>query len=545
MRTALATMTAVIGLAGCDEGARPAGGGTVVVGGYVDIRTMNPFVSLGDVNQQLQRFLLFTPLLELDEELRYRPRLAERWDTVRISADSIDLTMHLRRDVAWHDGTPTTAADVAFTFARAMDPLTTWADVAAFTGYRPTAEVVDSPTVRFRLAPRPEFLEGFVLLPPLPRHLLGDVPPAELRTHPFGTSPTGNGPFRFVRRVDSDWTFEANPGFPEALGGRPRVDRFMYRHIPDQTAVNTELLTGRIDVSTAVLPSQTRELNARPGIRVVEYPLAKWTFITLNTRLPFFDTSEERRALAMAIDRATLVQVVQAGHATPGRATVTPLHPAFAGDDPATVIPYDTAMARRTLAAAGWIDRDADGILEDVAGNEFRFELKAWQGTAVYREIAEIVQAQLREVGIAAEPRIVELNTFITQLQGTPDEQGVRRRDFDAAVSNWIDNLRKDDSPQLHSRFLETPHHATGFTSPRLDALLDSLAVTTDAEVSSRLWREYQRLLVAESPYIVLFYPMGLAAVRERLRGVVMDARGLLATVTEWWIEEENTGAAR
>ena len=542
MYTALLAMMAALVPAGCGEERHGAGGGTVVVGGYVDIRTMNPFVSLGDVNQQLQRFLLFTPLLALDEELRYVPRLAERWDTVRVSADSIDLTMYLRRDVAWHDGTPTTAADVAFTFERALDPRTTWADVAAFTGYRPTAEVADSHTVRFRLAPRPEFLEGFVLLPPLPRHLLGDVPPAELRTHPFGVSPTGNGPFRFVRRLDSDWTFEANADFPEPLGGRPRVDRFVYRHIPDQTAVNTELLTGSIDLSTAVLPSQTRELAAQPGIRVIEYPLAKWTFITLNTRLPFFDTREERRALSMAIDRATLVQVVQAGHATPGRGTVTPLHPAFAGDDSATVIPYDTAAARRTLAGAGWIDRDGDGVLEDVAGNEFRFELKAWQGTAVYREIAEIVQAQLREVGIVAEPRIVELNTFIAQLQGTPDEQGVRRRDFDAAVSNWIDNLRKDDAPQLHSRFLEAPHHATGFTSPRLDALLDSLAATTNADVSGRLWGEYQRLMVAESPYIVLFYPMGLAAVRDRLHGVVMDARGLLATVTEWWIEEESDG---
>lgn len=535
----MALATALIAAA-CGDGAGNGvnGNGTVVVGGYVDIRSMNPFISLGDINQQLERYVLFTPLLHLDERLRYVPRLAERWDTTRTAGDSLDLTFHLRKDIRWHDGTPTTAYDVAFTFDRAMDPRTAWADVAAFTGYRPAAEVIDSFTVRFRFAQRPEFLEGFVLLPPLPEHILGDVPPEELRTHPFGSNPVGNGPFRFVRRVDADWTFEANPEFPEALGGRPRLDRFVYRHIPEQTAVNTELLTGTIDLSTAVLPSQAERLDARPEIRVIEYPLAKWTFLTLNTRRSWFDTPEERQAIALAIDKATILQAVQAGRGTIGRATVTPLHPHYAGDDPETLIPYDTAAARALLNAAGWVDRDGNGVLEDVAGNEFRFELKAWQGSAVYRDIAEIVQAQLRRVGIAAEPRIVELNTFIAQLQGTPDESGTRRRQFDAAVSNWIDNLRKDDAPQLHSRFLEGPNHSTGFTSPRLDALLDSLAIVTGDATAGRLWREYQRLIADELPYIVLFYPSGLAAARERLKGVTADARGLLATVTEWWIEE-------
>src|SRR5690606_5639777 len=107
-------------------------------------------------------------------------------------------------------------------------------------------EVIDDFTVRFHLEPHADFLDPFRPVAILPEHLLGDVPHQQLRQHPYGTQcPVGNGPFVFAEhRPQERWVFEANPAFPEPLGGRPFVDRYVYRVIPEQTTLLTELLTG-------------------------------------------------------------------------------------------------------------------------------------------------------------------------------------------------------------------------------------------------------------------------------------------------------------
>jgi peptide/nickel transport system substrate-binding protein len=541
-RLRAACLLPVLLAAGCVDRSDPRGdagapvyGGTAVVAGYVDIRTMNPFATITDLNKALERYALYMPLVMLDSALTPVPWLAESWDTVPAGPDSLALTFRLRRDVAWQDGRPTTAEDVAVTFRHAMDPRAAYVDAAALALYNPEPEILDSLTVRFRLRRHPDFIEAFFLLPPLPAHVLGGVAPEELARHPLGTQPVGNGPFRFARRSGQEWVFEANPDFPAALGGRPYLDRLVYRTTPEQTSLITEILTGRIDVAVSIRPPQVATLEASDDVRVVTFPVPNWIFIALNTRLPYFDGRDERRAIAMAIDRRALVDGIMGGRNELGRASVTPVHWAY---DPARHVRHDPDSARILLERAGWIDRDGDGIREDAAGRPFRFRLKVWQGAGSYRELAEAVQAQLARVGVAAQPEVVEFNTFLSQIQGRETAAG-REREFDAAIGNWTDNLlRKDDSQLLHSRHRDSPRQWTGFNSPRIDVLLDTLAVLTDRERARPLWRAYQHALVEESPLVFLFYARGINGVRLRLQGVAdEDPRGTLATVRHWWLQ--------
>lgn len=535
----LLMLVALLTAAACGDGAeRARRGGTAVIGGYVDLRTMNPLHTTPDIAKALQRHALYTPLLVFDGTQQPQPRLAERWDTVRVAPDTLELTFHLRGDVAWHDGTPVTSRDVAFTFERARDPRTAYVDAAALAPYAPRAETPDARTVRVRLRAHPDFLEPWFLLPPLPHHVLGDVPPEQLAQHAFSSSPLGSGPFRFVRRAPgSEWVFEANPDFPEALGGRPHLDRLVYRTIPEQTGLITELLTGRIELALSIRPAQVATLLESDEVRVLELPVANWIFMAFNTRLPFFDTREERRALALAIDRQAIVDGIMGGRNVVGRSVVTPVHRAFDSTSPALTQPRaDTARARALLEQAGWRDRDGDGIREDSAGRPFQFPLMVWQGSGSYQEIAQVIQAQLRLVGVAAEVRVVEFNTFVAQLQGQGASGG--SRDFAAAIGNWTDNLRKDDAQLFHSRNATGPRFWTGFSSPRTDSMIDALALELDAGRSRALWREYQQALVEDAPLVVLFYARGINGVRQALRGLTEDWRGPLASVQEWWIEE-------
>ena len=552
VRSVFAGFFGLLLLAGCadNEGEAPRSefaevadreryGGTAVVGSYGDLQTMNSLVSSDYDSSQIQREVLFMPLVKYNEDLEPIPWLAERWDTVRVAPDSLELTFHLRRDVNWHDGEPTTAADALFTYDRAIDPKTAFPNASSFTSfYSPEAELVDPYTIKFRLKPHSDFLDIWYQTPIMPEHILGNVPPEQLINDPFGTQkPVGNGPFRFVRRTPGqEWVFEAYPEFPDSLGGRPYLDRLVYRYIPEQTTLLTEVLTGGVDVYLGPNPNQADQIKAAPDVELVASPFRQWVYLAWNTQLPMFSDSRVRRALTMAIDRQGIVDALVYGYGEAGRSTVTPAHWSYDADDPAVHLPYDTAQARQLLAEAGWIDRDDDGMLENEQGEEFRFTLKTNQGNDLRKDITEIVQAQLRPLGIGVEPRLVEWNTMIEQLQGNLNGQGERERDFEAVISSWVDYFRKDDADVLHSRNLNNPFQYVGYTNPRADELIDSVGVLTDRETAMPLWREYQRLMVQESPYTILYYPQRLAAVRTRLQDVEMDTRGEFIDVADWWI---------
>lgn len=502
----------------------------MVIGAYADLQSMNAFTSTDYNSGNVQRDLLFMPLIRYDEQIRPVPWLAERWDTATVAGDSLEITWHLRRDVRWHDGVPTTAEDVAFTLERGLDPGTGFPNLATLSYYRAPAEVVDSFTVRMRLHRFSEFMDIWYQTPIMPKHILQGVSPEQLIQHPFGVSqPVGNGPFRHVRRVPGqEWIFEANPDFPEALGGRPYLDRVVWRYIPEMTTLLSELLTGRIDVYVRPNPNQAPRILAAQGIEFVEHPFRQWVYFAFNTRRPLFQDARVRRAMAMAVDREQIVEALLYGYAEVGRGTATPGDWMYDADDPQQFLPYDTVAARRLLQEAGW-SRAPDGVLRDTDGNQFRFTAITNHGNDIRRDILEIMQAQLRPLGIVLTPRLIEWNTMVATLQDP-------RRDFDAVVSSWVGYFRKDDTDILHSRNLDRPYQYVGYSNPRIDQLLDTLALTIDRDAARPLWREYQRLIVQEAPYIPIYYPSALMAYNARLRDVRMDTRSELQNVTRWWI---------
>jgi peptide/nickel transport system substrate-binding protein len=135
-------------------------GGTAVVGSIVDLQSMNSLTTNETYSRLVQREVLFMPLLAYDAALEPVPWLAERWDTARVAADTLELTFRLRQDVSWHDGRPTTAEDVLFSFQRVLDPEVGSSLASGFALYSPRAVLVDPRTIRFRLRAHADFLDG-------------------------------------------------------------------------------------------------------------------------------------------------------------------------------------------------------------------------------------------------------------------------------------------------------------------------------------------------------------------------------------------------
>ncbi|MDX1673622.1 MAG: ABC transporter substrate-binding protein [Longimicrobiales bacterium] len=519
----------VIAAAACGEPPSPPQGGTVVIAAGAELDFANPLVSVDAWTNEILRYVLFTPLIRYAPDLTFEPALAESWEMEGDTA----VVFHLRRDVWWHDGRPTTAHDVLFTFDRAVDPATGFPNADYFAHWT-GGVVLDSFTIRFRMRPHAEPLGGWPFTPIVPEHLLDTIPPERLRQAAFNTDPVGNGPFRFVSHRPGDrWVFEANPEYPEALGGPPALDRLVWRVVPESAAQIAELRVGEADLALQPRPGTEEELAQHEGIRAVRKPSRNFSFIAWNGKRPPLDDARVRHALALAIDRQAILTGLRHGLGELGVGPVGPFHWAWA--DALEPLAFDPDSALAILDQAGIRDRDADDTLERADGSDFAIELKLVAGRELSRDVAEAVRSDLAAIGIDATTRATEMTTLFSDVT-SPD------RRFDAALLGWTADFRLDLRDLFHSGSLDGPYQFASYGNAEVDSLMDAAVRIPDRSASGPIWTRIQEVLLAEQPWTLLYYQTDVFLARERVRNLDMDIRGALVHVADWWVDPTDGG---
>jgi peptide/nickel transport system substrate-binding protein len=535
-----AALGALVTVAACaDEsspplvaGERPERGGTLVIASTTDLDHVNALVSAESWTQEINRFVMFMPLLRYDEDLEYEPWLARSF---REHGDTM-LVIELRDDVRWHDGAPTTAGDVVFSFERARDPETGFPNAAYFAKWH-DVEVVDSLTLRFRYAPHADPLAALPFFAIMPRHLLDTVPAARMRQAAFNRRPVGNGPFRFVEyRANDRWVFEANPDFPEDLGGRPNLDRIVWRVIPEASAQVAGLQTGAVDLALNVPATQVFAIADAPDLKAVVKPSRNYAFIGWNGRRAPLGDARVRRALTMALNRQEAINVLRGGYGELAIGPVGPFHWAY--DDSLEPLPFDPDAARALLRQAGIEDRSGDGTLQLPDGRAFSVELKIPAQSAFNRDMAELIRRDLAAIGVRLVTRPTEMGTLVGDL-------APGRRNFDAVLLAWVSDFRVDVRDQFHSAASEGLFGMAGYSNPEVDALIEQIAAAENRAQATPALQRLQQILRDEQPWSFLYYYPDLLALRERVRGVEVDIRGTFINVQEWWIPRGGQGRGR
>ena len=454
-------------------------GRTVVYASGAELQTLNPLLTIHPLAKQIERYVLLTTLVRYDTTLAPQPYLARTWTW---SGDRTALVFRLQPGVRWHDGVPTTARDVAWTLNAARDPATGYprsndlADVV-FVNDADDSTVV----VRFsRPRPEPRLPDVFADLAIAPAHLLDSVPRARLRQASWNASPVGNGPFRFTTHESNRrWVFVANPDFPPALGGVPRLERFVVVVVDEPTTKLAALTAGEIDFA-GIQPAHAAFVRKNPELALLDYPEIFPVGIVFNTRRPPFDDPRLRLAVALALDRREIVEGYLYGF---GAAADGPVPPDVPGYLPVPPIPTDPDSARRL-----------------VAGRHVAFELlTVGSGEAA---LEQMIQARLAAVGFDVSIRQLELTAFL-------DRVSPRRHDFEAAV------LGTPGDPGL------------GFLAGLAD--LAGVRVPADPAAAQQRFRD-------ALPVAFLYHSRGVQGMNRRVRGVRMDERGELPTIGRWWV---------
>ena len=501
----------------------PRQGGTAVVAIMTDMDFLNSLLSQDRWAQQINQNVLFLPLVDYGPKLEYQPRLASSWEML----GDTGVVFHLRRDVRWADGQPTTSADVLFTYQRAVDPKTEFPNVEYFT-YWTGADAPDPYTVRFRFKPHTDPLAGLPFLPIMPKHLLDSIPPESMRQAAFNHKPVGNGPFRFVEyRANDRWVFEANPDFPKELGGRPYLDRLVFRIVPDQTAQATALVTGEVTLATAAGAKAYKEMAARPDIQRIARPSRQIFTIVWNGKRPVLHDPRVRLALGLAMDRQTLLDALRGGFGQLAVGPFIPGHWAYAAD--LKPLPYSPDSAKKVLAAAGYADRNGDGVLENAAGKPLEVAVMAPAQSSVNRNLVEMLQAQLGRVGVRVRPEVIDAGLFRANLS-SPE------RKFDAAPITYEADFSPRFRDQFHSASMGKPFQLASYANPAVDSIIDRAPVTPDQKQAAALWHRFQEIMLQEQPWNFMWYSPELILARADLHGLDMDVRGMLTNVSRWWL---------
>jgi peptide/nickel transport system substrate-binding protein len=501
------------------QAAQPAYGDAFIDSSIGDASTLIPILASDSASHGVAA-LIYNGLVKYDKDLKLVGDLAESWD---ILDNGLKIRFHLRKGVLWHDGHPFTAQDVLFTYKTMCDPKTPTAYADPFLQIK-DARIIDDFTFEVTYkSPFAPALESWALSI-LPEHLLKgrDIVKSELSRHPIGT-----GPYIFQSwESGAKIVLQSNHKYFE---GRPYINSYVYRVIPDSATMFLELQSGTIDrmgLTPLQYQRQTETPHFKSNFAKYRYVSFAYTYLGYNLKNPLFTDKLVRQAISYAIDKQELIDVVLMGL---GQIATGPYKPGtWAYNKNVRSYPYDPSKARELLAQAGWEDHDGDSII-DRNGTPFQFTILTNIGNAQRAKCAEIIQYRLNQIGISVKIRIIEWASFINQF--------INQRRFEAVILGWTIPQDPDLYDIWHS--VKTKPEELNFISYRnteVDTLLEKARHTFDFNERKRCYFRIQEILAEEQPYTFLFVPDALPIISSRFCGIEPAPIGIDYNFIKWYV---------
>jgi peptide/nickel transport system substrate-binding protein len=493
-----------------------ATGDSYIASSIGDASYLNPVLSSDSASAQING-LIFNGLVKYDKNLAIVGDLAERWSA---SPDGLTLTFHLRKNIIWHDGAPFTAEDVIFTYDRLVDPRV---KTPFSSDYEPvkTVTAVDPYTVRVVYRrPFAPAIESW-MMGIIPKHVFGT---GDFNTNSANRKPIGTGPFIFKEwKTDEKIVLTANPKYFE---GQPPISRYVFRIIPDQSVQFLELRNESIDEDSLTPDQWLAYPEFFKHYNKFNYPSYSYTYLGFNLKLPLFSDKRLRQAIGYAINKKEIIDGVLLGK---GRAATGPFPPqSWAYDQSVKDLAYDPARARTLLAELGWIDTNGDGYLEK-SGKPLAFTILTNQGNKMRMLTAEIIQAQLKKVGIKAAVRVVEWSSFVHQF--------IDKHNFEVVMLGWSLSRDPDQYALWHSNQThEGQYNFISYNNTTVDKLLENGRTTYDQAKRKQIYNRIHRIMADDLPCIFLYYPESLVAIHNRFRGPEVTAAGIGWNFHKWWV---------
>lgn len=475
-----------------------------------DVKTLNPVIGASATTGDLSMFI-FSYAVRYDDKAQPVPDAVSEVPTVAngdVSKDGLTLKYKLRHNIKWQDGKPLTCEDMKFTWQVVMNPKT---NVAATDGYKDIKDIdCSDPYVAVvhmkRLyAPYLQQLWGVNgNAPILPKHLLAQANASgSINEAPYNAMPIGSGPFKVVEwQRGNEVRMEANPDY---FMGRPKLKEVIFKIMPDENTMETQLQTHEIDMlarGTGLNWPRYQALAGNPknGLTAIRVDSFLFDHIDFNLQRPILSDRNVRLALAYATNRDEIINKIQHGSAIPAETDQSPkLSWAYTGD--IEHHPFDPAKARQILDADGW--KVGPGGIRVKNGQRLEFDLSTQTESTSGRALQTLIQREWHEVGVQA-----DVKNYSTAQMFTNGSSGVLEGGhYDVALYAWVAAADPDDS-SLYAcdNFGPRGQNTLFWCNKRADVAIKDALQTVDQDRRKADYKIVQQEMAKDVPTIVISF---------------------------------------
>jgi peptide/nickel transport system substrate-binding protein len=423
---------------------------------------------------------IFDNLVTRNPDGKIVPQIAKAW---RYENDTT-LVLDIRTDVKFHDGTPLTVDDVAWSVQRIIDPAFKSPQLSQFNSIV-KAEAVGTDKVRLTTSsPYPALLAQLVKLSIVPRAYVQKV-----GNEKFNVEPMGSGPYRFVSwQKGVRVTLAANESY---WRGRPPFKTVTFQMVPDTATRIANLKTGRADIIRQLNPDDAASLKGESRLQILSGPTERTGYLFINALAGPTKDVRVRRAIAHAINRQLLIDALLGGYGRPVTILLTPAN--FGYIEGMKGYPFDPTRARQLLKEAG-----AEGA-----------EISFYTSPAYDQRLVQAIQQMLQEVGLKVAISQTDQPTFLKRRQGKPEEAG------SISLGRWSCACQDADGvifPLFHSQSLWAK-----YANPAFDDAVTRARQTLKDDERLKHYREAFAILEQDVPGIGLYQDFAIYAARREL----------------------------
>ena len=501
----LTAMLWVLALSICAEGAVPKIGGTLIFGRGGDSVGLDPSHEEDGESFKVCSVIYDTLIQYRDESTEVEPALAESWES---SSDGLTWTFHLRRGITFHDGTPLDANAVLFSLNRQHDPNHPFHNVGGpyiYWSDTGLAEIVDNitnqdaHTVQITLKrPYAPFIYTMAMTP------FSIVSPTAARKwrEDFSNYPVGTGPFKFVRWDRGDKVVvEVNDDY---WGGRPPLDRIIFRSIPDNSVRLIELQNGSIHAMEFPNPDDLPDIRDDTQLQIVEQPGMNVGYLAMNMDKKPFDNLKVRLAINHAINKHEIIAQLYQGMGIPAKNPIPPTMWSY--DDSINEYTYQPEKARQLLQEAGYPDG---------------FETTLW-ALPVPRPyipdgqiLAVAIQSDLRRVGIKGKIVTFDWGTYLEKT---------KNGEHDMAMLGWSADIGDPDNFFYYLLSKEAAQKPAGnisfYRSDEMQEILVEAQSATNQTSRIELYKKAQNLFHRDIPWVPLAHAKQILIINKRVKNL-------------------------
>jgi peptide/nickel transport system substrate-binding protein len=518
---------------------KPVDGGTLTIGTFSDMVTLNPFVAQDTSSGQIQGYVLAS-LFDVDAKANL---VADEWaiakEPYKVSADGKTYSIKIRTDAKWSDGSPITIDDVVWSFQMYST------EAVGYPGYSSYAQVQEvkktgndsfdiilkDVDARFDYA-----LNNYIA----PKKVFEGVKPEELGKAKYGTDPKStitSGPYKWTEWVEKQYIkVDRDANY---WGKKPNIQTIVQKIYTDQNTEVQALLKGEVDFLDTIQVAHLDVLKGQSNLHVDEGAAPSYDYLAFNfnpdnwpKKVSPFASAKTRIALNYAINRKGMVDSVLTGH---GALLNGPFLPGAWADTPeaATNFAYDVNKAKQMLAEDGW-KAGSDGILVK-DGVKFEFELMTNAGNKRRESFAAIIQQNLKDVGINVILKPMDFSALVDCCANTGK--------FQALLLGWQLGLDPDAESLFSSKFYPPAGQNAGFyKNEKTDALWEKGYKVVDKAQRKAIYADILKEFAQDPPYIFLAMRNDITAFNDKVHWAPADkpvhsiGYGTQFHIFNWWV---------